>query len=125
MGATFESLTLALDFIPSVLVAERLEGITFGLGASMLLSKKAKKEIGGMPAIADYLADDYQIGNRLWKSGYRIILSDYVIEDVVGPMSFSDYVTHQIRWARSYRSSRPRRYFGYCVAHPAFLRCCS
>jgi ceramide glucosyltransferase len=117
VGAAFESLTLAMDFIPSVLVARQLEGITFGLGASMLLSKRALEEIGGMPAIADYLADDYQIGNRLWKKGYRILLSDYVIEDVVGAMSISDYLTHQIRWARTYRASRPWGYFGYGVSH--------
>src|SRR5208337_4090158 len=69
-GAAFESLTIALDVIPSVLVARRLEGVTFGLGASMLFSRQALNAIGGFEAIADYLADDYQIGNRLWQKGY-------------------------------------------------------
>ncbi len=117
VGTALESLTLALDFIPGVLVAKRLEGITFGLGASMLASREAIRDIGGLPAVADYLADDYQIGNRLWKKGYRIVLSDYVIEDVVGSMSISDYLMHQVRWARTYRASRPWGYFGYGVTH--------
>jgi ceramide glucosyltransferase len=117
VGAALESLTLASDFIPAVLVARQLEGITFGLGASMLLSRKAIEEMGGLRAVADYLADDYQIGNRLWKKGYTIALSDYVIEDVVGAMSIANYVTHQIRWARTYRASRPWGYFGYGVTH--------
>jgi ceramide glucosyltransferase len=117
VGAALESLTLASDFIPAVLVARQLEGITFGLGASMLLSKKAIEETGGLAAVADYLADDYQIGNRLWKKGYTIVLSDYVIEDVVGEMKISNYLTHQIRWARTYRASRPWGYFGYGVTH--------
>jgi ceramide glucosyltransferase len=117
VGAALESLTLASDFIPAVLLARQLEGITFGLGASMLLSKKAIEETGGLAAVADYLADDYQIGNRLWKKGYKIVLSDYVIEDVVGAMNFADYLTHQIRWARTYRASRPWGYFGYGVTH--------
>ncbi len=116
-GAALESLTLAVDFIPAVLVAKRLEGVTFGLGASMLLSRQAIEEIGGFPAIAGYLADDYQIGNRLWRKGYRIVLSDYVIEDVVGAMTIPAYITHQVRWARTYRASRPRGYFGYGVSH--------
>ncbi len=116
-GAALESLTLALDFIPAVLVARRLEGITFGLGASMLLPKKALDDIGGLSSVADYLADDYQIGNRLWKRGYNIVLSDYVIEDVVGAMSISGYLAHQVRWARTYRASRPWGYFGYGVSH--------
>jgi ceramide glucosyltransferase len=116
-GSALESLTLALDFVPAVLVAKRLEGITFGLGASMLLSKKALEDIGGFIPIADYLADDYQLGNRLWKKGYKLVLSDYVIEDVVGPMNVSDYLLHQIRWARTYRASRPWGYFGYGITH--------
>ncbi len=117
IGTALESLTLASDFIPSVLVARRLEGVTFGLGASMLLSKEAIEEIGGLQAIADYLADDYQIGNRLWKKGHRIVISDCVIEDVAGSMVVSDYLLHQIRWARTYRASRPIGYLGYGITH--------
>jgi ceramide glucosyltransferase len=117
VGAALESLTIALDFIPSVLVARRLEGITFGLGASLLLSTKALEDIGGLSAIADYLADDYQIGNRLWEKGYKIILSHVVIENVVGPMSIRNYVMHQLRWAKTYRASRPKGFAGYGITH--------
>ena len=117
LGAAFESLTIALDFIPSVIVAKRLEGITFGLGASMIVSKWALEGIGGLPAIADHIADDYQLGNRLWKKGFKIILSDYVIEDVVGRMSLSEHMTHQLRWARTNRASRPKGFLGYGITH--------
>lgn len=117
IGAALESLTIALDFIPSVLVARRLEGITFGLGASLVLSKKALEEIGGFAAISDYLADDYQLGNRLWKRGYSIVLSRYVIENVAGPMSVADFCRHQLRWARTYRASRPKGFAGYGITH--------
>jgi ceramide glucosyltransferase len=117
VGAALESLSIALDFTPSVLVARRLEGITFGLGASLLLSAKTLEDIGGLSAIADYLADDYQIGHRLWEKGYKIILSDVVIENVVGPMSIRDYLMHQLRWAKTYRASRPKGFAGYGITH--------
>jgi ceramide glucosyltransferase len=117
VGSALESLTIALDFTPSVLVARRLEGITFGLGASLLLSTKALEDIGGLSAIADYLADDYQVGYRLWKKGYKIILSDVVIENVVGSMSIRDYLMHQLRWAKTYRASRPKGFAGYGITH--------
>ncbi|HUI45934.1 MAG TPA: bacteriohopanetetrol glucosamine biosynthesis glycosyltransferase HpnI [Nitrospirota bacterium] len=117
IGAALESLTIALDFIPSVLVARRLEGVTFGLGASLVLSKKALEEIGGFAAVGDYLADDYQLGNRLWKRGYSIVLSRYVIENVAGPMSIADFWRHQLRWARTYRASRPKGFAGYGITH--------
>ncbi|MCC6346073.1 MAG: bacteriohopanetetrol glucosamine biosynthesis glycosyltransferase HpnI [Nitrospirales bacterium] len=116
-GAALESLTLALDFIPSVLVARKMEGVTFGLGASLFLSRRALEEIGGLPALAEYLADDYQIGNRLWKIGYTVVLSRYVMEDVAGAMSIRGHVTHQIRWARTYRACRGWGFLGYGITH--------
>jgi len=117
LGAALESLSLAMDFMPSVLVARRLEGITFGLGASMLVSKKALDEIGGLSDVAGFIADDYQIGNRIWRKGYSVVLSDYVIEDIAGRMSVADHLLHQLRWARTYRASRPKGYMGYGITH--------
>ena len=117
MGAAFESLTFALDVIPSVLMARRLEGVTFGLGASMLISKKGLVDIGGMRAIADYLADDYQLGNRLWKKGYSVVLSRTVLESVAGNMTVAEYIAHQVRWGRTYRTSRPKGFAGYGITH--------
>ncbi len=122
-GAAFESLTIALDLMPSVLVARRLEGVTFGLGASMLFSREALTAIGGFEAIADYLADDYQIGNRLWQKGYKIILSRYVLEDRAGAMSIAGHLKHQIRWARTYRACRPKGFMGYGITYVFPISC--
>jgi ceramide glucosyltransferase len=116
-GSALESLNIALDFIPSVLVARRLEGVTFGLGASILISREALRDIRGFEAVADYLADDYQIGFRLWKKGYTNVISRYVIENRVGPMSFAGHLKHQLRWARTYRASRPWGFLGYGITH--------
>ncbi len=118
VGAVLESLNIAVDFIPSVLVARLVErGISFGLGASMLFSGKRFEETGGFRAIADYLADDYQVGHRLSAKGYGVVLSEYVMEDVEGPMRFRDHLRHQLRWARTYRASRPKGYIGYGITH--------
>jgi ceramide glucosyltransferase len=117
IGSALESLSIALDFIPSVLVARRLEGVTFGLGASILVSKEALRDIGGFDALRDYIADDYQLGFRLWKKGYKNIISRHVIENRVGPMSIASHLTHQLRWARTYRASRPGGFLGYGITH--------
>ena len=117
VGSALESLSIALDFIPSVLVARRLEGVTFGLGASILVSKEALRDIGGFGALTEYLADDYQLGFRLWKQGYKNMISRHVIENRVGPMSVASHLTHQVRWARTYRASRPGGFLGYGITH--------
>ena len=121
LGSALESLTIALDFIPSVLTARRLEGVTFGLGASILISGEALGRIGGFAALTDYLADDYQLGFRLWKEGYRNVISRHVIENRIGPMTLGEHLTHQLRWARTYRASRPGGFFGYGIAHSFFF----
>jgi ceramide glucosyltransferase len=123
VGSAFESLAISVDFISSVLVARRLEGISFGLGASMLFPTQALRDAGGLEPIADYLADDYQIGNRIAAAGYRIRLSQYLIEDAVGDMDVISHLSHQVRWARTYRASRPRGYFGYGFTHLFFFAC--
>jgi len=117
MGAAFESLALATDLVPSILVARFLEGMTFALGPSILLSKDALEGVGGLSALADYLAEDYQIGYRLWQKGRRTILSRHVIENVVGKMSLAGHVLHQLRWARTYRACRPKGFFGFGITH--------
>jgi ceramide glucosyltransferase len=117
IGAAFESMSIALDFLPSVLVAERLEGVTFGLGASMIISRKTLDEIGGFRAVADFLADDYQIGNRISKKGLRIVISQYIVENVAGRMDLSEYFRHQLRWAKTVRASRPMGFWGSGVTH--------
>jgi ceramide glucosyltransferase len=117
VGAALEALTTAADFIPSVLVARRLEGVRFGLGPSMMLSKNTLEELGGLPAFADYLAEDYQIGHRLWKKRYRNVLSTHLVENVLGSIGIPEYLLHQLRWARTYRACRPAGFFGYGITH--------
>jgi ceramide glucosyltransferase len=117
LGSALESYAIALDFIPSVLVAERMEGVRFGLGASMLVSKAALDSIGGFGPLRDYLADDYQLGFRLWKQGYTNILSRCVVENMVGAMSVRDHVSHQMRWSVTQRVSRPAGHLGAGITH--------
>ena len=117
VGSALESLTIAVDFIPSVLVARRMEGISFGLGASILISKDTLRDIGGFAAVADYLADDYQLGYRCRQKGYENVLSGYVVENRVGRMGIGEYLLHQLRWARTYRASRPKGFAGYGITH--------
>lgn len=59
IDAALKSLTIALDFISYMLVARRLDLITFALGASLVRSKKALEEIDGFAVIGDYLLNDY------------------------------------------------------------------
>jgi len=112
LGGILEALSVNADFIPSVLVARRLEGLSFALGATMAVRRTALEDIGGFQALAPFLADDYQLGNRVKRAGWRLVLSPYVVDNVVGETSLGEWFAHQLRWARTYRVSRPGGYFG-------------
>lgn len=109
-GAALEALTIDTDFLPSVAVAERLEGLSFALGATMAVRREALEAIGGFRALADYLADDYQLGNRIKNAGWRLVLSGYVVDSVGRKEDIAGFFRHQIRWGRTYRVSRPAGY---------------
>lgn len=116
-GAALEALSISADFIPSVAVAYYVEGIHFGLGATMALSRRVLNEIGGLEGLADYLADDYQLGYKVSQAGYRVRLLPYVVETLGSQETLRGYLAHQLRWARTYRVCRPRGYFAYGITH--------
>lgn len=117
LGSVLESLTISADFIPSVAAAQGLEGIRFALGAAMAFSRTALDRIGGFAPLADYLADDYQLGRRVHEAGFTVALLPYVVETVNPRMSLTDYLAHQRRWTRTYRVCRPKGYLAYGITH--------
>jgi ceramide glucosyltransferase len=117
LGAFLEALTIAADFIPSVAVARYVEDIRFARGATMALTRQALTAIGGLDSLADCLADDDQLGFRVARAGFQVKILPYVVETNNPEMSFSAYLAHQLRWARTYRVCRPGGYLAYGITH--------
>jgi ceramide glucosyltransferase len=113
LGSRLEALGISTDFVPGVLSARFIErGLHFGLGSTLAFRRSDLQAIGGFEAMVDYLADDYEIGNRIAGLGKRIELSEVVVETFLPAYSFREYVDHQLRWARSVRGSRSWGYVG-------------
>ena len=118
-GDVWEGINVA-DFAASVLVARQVEGITFGLGAVMAMRRSVLDDLGGLAAFKDYLADDYQLGNQIFRRGYKVVLANTVVEDVADGATFWQYFMHQLRWMRTYRCNRPGGYFAFIVTQGMF-----
>ncbi|MGA3096368.1 MAG: bacteriohopanetetrol glucosamine biosynthesis glycosyltransferase HpnI [Bryobacteraceae bacterium] len=112
-----EALGIATEFAPSVLVARLLGQAEFALGSTMAFRAETLRAVGGFEAIAEYLADDYQLGRRISAAGGRIVFAPVVVETDLGAESWRQTWRHQVRWARTIRVSRPGGYFGYAVTH--------
>jgi ceramide glucosyltransferase len=115
--AEIEALGVATDFSAGVLVADWMEGVTFALGASVATTKTWLGKIGGYEGIANVLADDYEIGNRVVKAGGRVMLSREVVETMYPAVTFGKFWEHQVRWARTVRLCRPASYVGLLFTH--------
>lgn len=112
-----EALGIATEFAPSVLVARLLGVAEFALGSTLAFRAETLGEIGGFESVADYLADDYQLGCRINDRGYRIHLAAPVVETALGAQTWAEVWRHQVRWSRTIRVSRPSGYYGYVVTH--------
>ncbi|HEY7676024.1 MAG TPA: glycosyltransferase, partial [Candidatus Methylomirabilis sp.] len=106
LAAHLERLIIHTLFVPGVLVAYLLEGMTFALGATMAMRRKVLDDLGGFAAFAHVLADDYQIGRRAVAAGYTVALADTMVDCVLGRISFRIFFARQVRWARTMRSCR-------------------
>ena len=100
-----------------MLVARLLGVAEFALGSTMVFRAETLRRIGGFPALADYLADDYQLGKHIAALGYSIALAPEVVQTDLGAESWADTWQRQVRWARTIRVSRPSGYYGYVVTH--------
>ena len=118
LASRLESLAISTDFAPGVLAAKQIEGgLHFGLGSTLAFRRKDLEAIGGFEAIVDYLADDYEIGKRIAEHGLQIRLSNSVVETFLPAYSFGGFLSHQLRWARTIRASRPAGYAGLLLTY--------
>ena len=118
LPSRLESLGIATDFQAGVLLSRMLEGgLHYGLGSTLAVSREALQKIGGLATLLDHLGDDYELGARIDRAGYRIILSGEVVETAIPAYRWRGFIDHQLRWARTVRDARPWGYAGMIFTH--------
>lgn len=107
----WEAIGINADFWAQVIQAIELKPMDFALGAVMAMRHETLKEIGGFDSVREYLADDFQIGQRVVAKQLRIELLPMVAECRDPEFGWRQAWQHQIRWARTIRGCRPVAYF--------------
>jgi ceramide glucosyltransferase len=111
LAMRWEAFAVNADFWSQVLQSLSLRPMHFALGAAMLMPRARLLAIGGFEQLADHVADDYQLGNRIMRQGARVVVSPMVVECRTGPVRFGEVWTHQLRWARTIRVCQPWPFF--------------
>lgn len=113
LGSRLESVGISSDFAAAVLTARQIEGgVHFGLGSTLAFRRAELVAIGGFESVVEYLADDYEIANRIAALGRKVVLSEVVVDTFLPAYSLREFYDHQLRWARSVRDSRRWGYLG-------------
>ncbi|MGD0346553.1 MAG: bacteriohopanetetrol glucosamine biosynthesis glycosyltransferase HpnI [Terracidiphilus sp.] len=118
LASRLEALGIATDFIPGVLLSKLIEGgLHYGLGSTLAVKREALEKAGGLLALVDQLADDYEMGVRVERVGYRVALSAEVVETNLPAYAWRGFFDHQLRWLRTVRDARPAGYVGLIFTH--------
>jgi ceramide glucosyltransferase len=118
LPSRLESLGISTDFQAGVLLSRMIEGgLHYGLGSTLAVSRAALQKIGGLEALVDHLADDYELGARIDRAGYRVALSAEIVETAIPAYNWRGFIDHQLRWARTVRDARPWGYAGLIFTH--------
>jgi ceramide glucosyltransferase len=121
-----EAIGMNTEFLAGVLVAWLVGEMDFALGPTLAARREVIERMGGFAELGHYLAEDFVIGNRAPRLGYRVVLSSCLIEHRIGSQTFKGSLQHRLRWARSTRRSRPAGYWGQIFTNPlpiALLLC--
>jgi ceramide glucosyltransferase len=110
--AEFDAIGQSVEFTAGVLIDNLLEETKFALGPTIVVRKDSIGKIGGFASAREYLSNDFVVGNFIYKAGYRVVLSGYVVDHVCASKKFRPMWERQLRWAMGTRYSRPAGHFG-------------
>ena len=108
-----EATYLSTDFMPAVLMARQVEGMSFGLGATIGIKRDCLAEIGGFEALADAAADDHELGSRAAALAHRVELVDASVKTWCCLKSLREFYVQRLRWSIMARQARPLGYVGF------------
>jgi ceramide glucosyltransferase len=95
-------------YLPSVLLAWLFGHQGYVSGQTVCMRRDTLQAIGGLPAIANHLADDNRLGALVRALGLRIVLSPYLVKAEHHEPNLASMMHHELRWMRTIRVLRPR-----------------
>src|SRR2546423_820954 len=118
LASDLDMLGMCMDSVPSALVARKLEGkVQFAFGWTMATTKKHLTEIGGWEAMVNHHSDDFELGNRIARQGYRVEFVREPVTMVFPRETLKDFLRHELRWSIGLRNVRPAGYAGLILTH--------
>lgn len=113
-GALLENLHLASFVCASVCAASVLTDQPLVIGKSMLMHRDDLERAGGLAAVKDLLAEDYQLARRIQASGRVVRLSPFRLTTINTEWDLPRFLGRHLRWAQM----RRRQQLGWYLTEP-------
>lgn len=120
LASAVEGVQLA-GFVAGGAATPSLFGHASVVGKSMLMCKSHLASIGGLEAVADVLAEDYLLGQKLQARGLRTVVGKTVLLNVVGDLDARALLDRHARWAMMRRRLSPLAFWLEPLASPLVL----
>jgi ceramide glucosyltransferase len=106
-----ELLSYNAEFVIHVIFAKVTGASKFCLGCSVAIRRQALQAAGGLEALEDYLVEDFELGRRINRAGYRSVLVPYFVDTTVDLARPTHWWDHQVYWDQNTRAARPVGFF--------------
>ena len=115
------SLHINHGFLPQAVVAATVGAGAGCFGATVALRRDTLEAVGGLAAIADVLADDHALGAAVRRLGRKVVLSPYIVDNIIAEPTLGALFRHELRWARTIRAVAPVGFVGTVITQPMVL----
>ena len=118
MWSRLSAMLIDYQFLPSAVLGKALGMADPCFGSTIALTAATLERIGGFAAIADHLADDYEIGRAVRALGFTVEIPPMVVRHHSPVSSVRELLSHEFRWARTVRQIDAAGHAGSIITHP-------
>jgi ceramide glucosyltransferase len=102
-----EQLTINADHFAMAMLASVIHVVDFCFGASTALTKDTLARIGGLAALGDYLVEDNEMGQRIARTGKKLVVVPYVVDTMTDLQSPAHWWQKQTYWDQNTKAAIP------------------
>lgn len=117
LGGRLEELHLS-SWVAAAISFSDACGYPCVIGKSMLMRLDALSAVGGFAGVQDILAEDYILGSRFVRAGYRVALSTHRLPVVAGRCLGQNFWNRHVRWGQMRRRIAPFFYVAELAVNP-------
>jgi ceramide glucosyltransferase len=120
IGSIFENLHLNSFILGNVCFLDKYLRIPCVVGKSMLIRKNDLDAIGGLASVKDVLAEDHFIGEKIRRQRKKVVISNYMVNNVNEYWGLQKFVNRHVRWGKMRWKIGGMKYLLELTLNPVF-----